>query len=443
MEVSHFENSGAGHWYDGQMPHVISGISNDTRTIKRGDCFVALVTDKQDGHKFLYDAKKNGASCAIVSRPDDSVILPQFVCNDTQQALIELAKYIRQQYTGTVLAVTGSVGKTTTKELLKLLFGIRNNATKGSQNGQLGVPLTLCMLNNQERFAVIEIGVDEPGTMCPLLDMVRPDAGIVTSIAKVHVTSLGDEEKIAHEKSCLVKYCHDHDGVSFFSEKLLSFDAFKQYEQYDDCNVVRENMSYVETLYGIKYDGHIAHVSHNGESHIFNLPREMSCGIAENFILCATVALHCNIPYDTICDRLRDWMPANMRGNIVVRNGRHYFVDCYNANQMALTDSLLHFNRLFPHDQCERLFIIGALDESVIGHDFLEENKKILSMSVFHDDDNVVLIGKHSHEISKVAGRKNIICRVSTDDARNDILSFNGYVYLKGHRFYRLEDLIV
>lgn len=443
MEVSHFENSGVGHWYNGQIPHVISGISNDTRTICPGDCFVALVTDKQDGHKFLYDAKKNGASCAIVSRPDDSVTMPQFVCNDTQQALIKLAKYIRRQYTGAVLAVTGSVGKTTTKELLKLLFGIKNNATKGSQNGQLGVPLTLCMLNNQERFAVIEIGIDEPGTMCPLLDMVRPDAGIVTSIAKVHVTSLGDEEKIAHEKSCLVKYCHDHNGVSFFPENLLSFDAFKQFEQYDDCNVVRENMSYVETLYGSKYDGHIAHVSHNGESHIFNLPREMSCGIAKNFILCATVALHCGVLYDAICDRLSDWRPANMRGNIVVRNGRHYFVDCYNANPMALTDSLLHFNRLFPHDQCERLFVIGALDESVVGHDFLEENKKILSMSVFHDDDNIVLIGKRSHEIAKVAGRKNIICRVSTDDARNDILSFNGYVYLKGHRFYRLEDLIV
>ena len=177
----------------------------------------------------------------------------------------------------------------------------------------------------------------------------------------------------------MIKYCHEHGGISFFQEKLLTFDAFKQYEKYTDCNILRNNVSYIEKLCDDVDHTNVAHVEHDGKSYQFTLPRRMSRGIAENFILCAHVALQCGISYEMICEQLMDWQPANMRGNMIGKNGRHYFVDCYNANPAALVDSLSHFDNLFPYDHHDRIFVIGALDESVVGSDFFEENRTFSS----------------------------------------------------------------
>jgi len=183
---------------------VAGGISIDTRTLRPGDIFVAL-RDARDGHEFLSDAFKKGASAALVARaPEDAPDgAPLLVVRDTLEGLRDLARAARNRNFGKRIGVTGSVGKTSTKEMLRAAFGEIGNvhAADKSFNNHWGVPLTLARMPMSADFGIFEIGMNHAGEITPLTELVAPDVAIVTTVAAAHLEFFSSVEEIAEAKS--------------------------------------------------------------------------------------------------------------------------------------------------------------------------------------------------------------------------------------------------
>lgn len=191
-------------------PFGAGGVSIDSRTLRPGDLFVALCGEHRDGHEFVADALARGAAGAMVHRvpsglPADS---PLLVVSDTLAALQRLGEFARARARARVTAITGSVGKTTTKEMLRRILEAvapgQVHTARASYNNQWGVPLTLAALPADAAYAVLEIGMNHPGEIAPLAALARPHVAVITAIEKVHIGFLGSLEAVAEEKASLL-----------------------------------------------------------------------------------------------------------------------------------------------------------------------------------------------------------------------------------------------
>lgn len=191
-------------------PFGASGVSIDSRTLRPGDLFVALCGEHRDGHEFVADALARGAAGAMVNRVPSGLApdSPLLVVSDTLKALHRLAEFARARSGARVTAITGSVGKTTTKEMLRRILEAvapgQVHAARASYNNQWGVPLTLAELPADAAYAVLEIGMNHPGEIAPLAALARPHVAVITGIEKVHIGFLGSLEAIADEKASLL-----------------------------------------------------------------------------------------------------------------------------------------------------------------------------------------------------------------------------------------------
>ena len=184
----------------------VTGVCTDTRKLKSGNLFFALIGENSDGHRHVKQALENGASGAVVSKFDPDAEGIQLLVPDTLLALGKLAKAYRQLFQVLTVAITGSVGKTSTKEMLAAALGSQANtlASEKNFNNEIGVPMTLFQLNHAHRFAIIEMGMRGKGQIAYLAEMVRPDIGAITNIGHSHIELLGSRQGIAEAKSELL-----------------------------------------------------------------------------------------------------------------------------------------------------------------------------------------------------------------------------------------------
>src|SRR5277367_300521 len=197
------------------MPFDATGVSIDTRTLVPGDLFVALRGDTGDGHDHIHEALARGAAGVMVHRSVDVGSGAVLLVEDTLAALARLGGYARARFTGRLVAVTGSVGKTTTKEMLRRIlaaFG-PTHAAVASYNNHWGVPLTLARLPPDARFCVAEIGMNHAGEIAPLARLARPHVALITTVEKAHVGHLGSIAAIAEEKAAILRGL-EPDGVA-------------------------------------------------------------------------------------------------------------------------------------------------------------------------------------------------------------------------------------
>ena len=195
-----------GAYVSGDVPRGVGGVSIDTRTLAAGDLFVAIMGENADGHDFVRAAFDKGAAAAVIDEAHFDALRgsgPLYVVKDTLKALEGLGRAARTRSTAGVVAVTGSVGKTGTKEMLRLALGAfgRTHASVASYNNHWGVPLTLARMPQGARFGVFEIGMNHAGEITPLVGMVRPRIAIITTIAPVHLEAFDSLEGIADAKA--------------------------------------------------------------------------------------------------------------------------------------------------------------------------------------------------------------------------------------------------
>jgi UDP-N-acetylmuramoyl-tripeptide--D-alanyl-D-alanine ligase len=435
----HFLTGAAGGRWTCPPRSPLTGFTADSRTLRPGQVFVAVRTERRDGHDFLAAAAAAGAPAALVSAPRAGAALPQLVVPDPLSALQAIARAHRRAFTGPVVGITGSAGKTSTKELLALLLGAADGAspspvlaTEGNLNNHLGVPLTLLRLDPAaHRFAVIEAGISAPGEMAPLADMIEPDLVLVTLVAAAHLAALGGLEGVAREKAVLAARVRPG-GCALFPPQCASFAAF------------RALSGPTQTV--------AAEVRQLGETTEFTIPgdaagpyalRRVSAGMAGNAALAVSAARRLGIPPDQIRSRLARWAPAPLRGQVRRDGGRLVYLDCYNANPASMADALAGFAGLAPAGPA-RLFVLGCMEE--LGAGSARYHRELGESLRLGPADLAILIGEQAGEIqagARAGGARadQLVVAADAADVRGLVEGFAGPVFIKGSRRYRLEIL--
>ena len=320
-----------------------SGVSIDTRTIQPGDLFVAL-TDARDGHDFVAQALDKGASAALVSRIPDRVAsnAPLLIVPDVLAALEGLGRAGRKRMTGKVVAITGSVGKTSTKDMARVaLTGQgRIHAAEASYNNHWGVPLTLARMPRHTDFAIVEIGMNHPGEIAPLSRLARPHVAMITTVAAAHLEAFGAIEGIAREKGAIFEGLEPI-GHAIIPEDLPVTQILRDCADAAGALVMGFGRDGQAKLMQAKIDDGTlkcrARIS--GETLDFTLQTTGShFALNAVGVLAALAAAGADVKEAAM--RLGDWLPPKGRGAVEDLAGLRLIDDAYNANPTSLSAGL-------------------------------------------------------------------------------------------------------
>ncbi|MCH6256657.1 Mur ligase family protein [Puniceicoccaceae bacterium K14] len=419
---------------------ALEGFTNDTRQLNKGDVFVALKTNRRDGHDFLDAAQEAGASAALVSEFRQGVDLPQLKVENALLGLQRIAASYRAKFSGPVVGVTGSCGKTTCKDLIATLLGGDETtlSTAGNLNNFLGVPLTLMRGNwEKDHYAVVEAGISEKNEMGVLAEMIQPNIAVITSVGPAHLEGLGTVENVAAEKLKL--------GLGERTHSIFIDSTASQF--------VREIEG--KELYSICVDdrlGKIGSYKIGEETLYLRLPGGVeefplinsSNSLASNVALSLSVAASLEISTDKLRERLSNWRPSGMRGEWIEVDNKCVYLDCYNANPLSMIDSLESFVKN-SDDSAARLFVIGGMEELGEGasswHEQLGENLSL------RDQDRLCIVGRFADDVLRGfigSGGSAAIAQVvqSMQELKQIVNQFTGSVFLKGSRRYQLENAL-
>lgn len=318
----------------------ITGMQHDSRHVQVGDLFVALTGERVDGHDFVEQARKAGAAAVLVARPVESV-LPQLLVADPMKAYGDIARNYRMQTDISVVAITGSVGKTTTKEMISCVLSgkYRVSKTQGNQNNELGLPITVMNMPADTQVAVLELGMNHFGEMAYLTSIARPDMVVITNIGTMHIEHLGTREGILKAKLEIMQGLRE-DGTAIFNgdEPLLwnlREDGHKRIYfgiENDRCDVVAEEIRQVDG--GVHFT-----VRGLGQSFRVFVPQE-GRHMVYNALAAAAVGLLQGVSPESIQYQLGQFHNTGMRQNIFEEKGVTIIEDCYNAGPESMEAAL-------------------------------------------------------------------------------------------------------
>ncbi|MBL9201794.1 MAG: UDP-N-acetylmuramoyl-tripeptide--D-alanyl-D-alanine ligase [Opitutaceae bacterium] len=419
----------------------------DTRKLGAGGVFVALRTEKRDGHDYLVDAAAAGAGAAIVAAPR-AVALPQLVVADPLAAFGAIAREWRRLFRGRVIGISGSAGKTSTKDLLALLLGGAASgvaATEGNLNNLIGVPATLTRLDPAlHRVAVIEAGINMPGEMARLGAMIEPDVAIITLIAAAHTEALGGVEGVAREKALLPAALRPG-GVTIAPEDAARHAPLAELRGRKKILARGGEAGGDRVVFAVDHRGErtsLTLIEAGRATTHFSL-RRVSEGMAQNAALAITAARDLGVPDADIEERLAQWRPAKHRGEVRRIDGRLVYLDCYNANPASMADALDAFEAIAPASE-PRLYVIGCMAE--LGAEAPAHHRALGRRLRLRADDQLLVIGEHADLVC--AGvldqgdfSRQIQIASSIAPLAAAFAEWRGAVFVKGSRRYELEKI--
>ncbi len=370
-----------GSWHNG-IPESVDGVSADSRKLARGNIFIAIRGPNFDGHDFVIQALRQGACGAVVARSDliKKGLGPFLVVNDTTQALWQMAARYRRALDIRIIAVTGSVGKTTVKEMVAGIFARRMATAKtiGNWNNEFGLPLSILNMDPSSRIGVFELGVNHPGELFPLSQLLKPDWGIVTAVGPVHLEYFGSEKAVAEEKSVLIKSLPEN-GIAFLGRDHNWFELLNSAA----CCRVISTGEHKDSDYVLLECGHSDGETkilerQSGDVFSFRLPLP-GRHIAANAILAIAMARTNEFDWQVIREGLEAYQPQPMRWQSENFGGIFVINDAYNANPISMATALKTF-KAFGHGEHKWLVLAGMHELGAVS----EEEHKKLGMIVAH-----------------------------------------------------------
>ncbi len=351
-------------------------VSTDTRRIEPGSIFFALKGTNFDGNAFALKALAEGAAYAVV---DDSTLEgadSRIICVDSALRTLQLlAAYHRQVLAIPIIAITGSNGKTTTKELLHVVLAqrYRVTATVGNLNNHIGVPLTLLSMNSTTEFGVVEMGANAEGEIAMLCEIASPNFGIINNIGRAHLEGFGGEEGIKRGKGELYRYLRSHDGVAFVAS--------------DDPTL----MAMSEGLERVEYSLALANgIIHQLEGE-YNL-RNISAAVA--------IGTYFRVDKDLIDLAISEYTPQNNRSQryFSPTTSNTLIIDCYNANPSSMEVSIKNFF-VGPIKGAGRVLILGDMFE--LGEWSMQEHRRVVDLARSYNDKSlrIFLVGENFGEV--------------------------------------------
>lgn len=411
-------------------------VSIDSRNIIPGCMFFALKGENFNGNSFAAEAIEKGAVAAIVDEEPEQQHPKIIRVDDVLRVLQQLARYHRLQRGIPVLAITGSNGKTTTKELCKAVLSekFKVYATEGNLNNHIGVPLTLLSLDDTVEFGIVEMGANHPGEIALLCEIAQPDYGLITNVGKAHLEGFGSIQGVAMAKGELFKYLIQHGKTLFVNEgnkhirQLVPENYSKAVWYNGDRGPQIQNMSGDPYL-------NLRMVVQNAT---FEIKTALLGGYnAENVLAAYCVGFHMGIPAESIINSIHAYQPRNNRSQLLNTSKNRVFMDAYNANPSSMLAAINEFLRFKdPH----KLLILGEMRE--LGASTLREHESIVTLLKEQGIRDVVFVGEAFRKPSSDAGYTFV---ESTDQlgAWLSARSLTGYfVFIKGSRSNKLEKVI-
>ena len=362
-----------------------SKVSIDTRKIDPNSFFVAIKGERFDANTFAKEALEKGASFVVIDNANYYIDERTILVNDSLETLQELAKFHRQFLNLPIIALTGSNGKTTTKELINVVLSKKFNtkATVGNLNNHIGVPLTLLSFTKETQIGIVEMGANHQKEIEFLCEIAQPDYGYITNFGKAHLEGFGGVEGVIKGKSEMYTYLKSNNKLVFVNlddeiqnQKSVAFKRIT-FSQKDKCatvfieNVMANPFVEIKTL-GIKINSHLIG--------LYN---------ANNINAAITIGHHFEVPTVDIKAAIESYVPENNRSQLLTKGTNEIILDAYNANPSSMVVALENFIQL---DKTNKCVIIGDMYE--LGEESLVEHKAIVDFLKNNSNFECHFVGK-------------------------------------------------
>ncbi len=420
------------------IENPITGITTDSRNCKSGDLYIALLGKRSNGHHFLSKVDKINVSAVLISEQDSNIKLKaqQIVVENTNKALGAIANEWRNNFDLPVIGVTGSNGKTSTKELLYHILKTKYNvhATKGNYNTSIGAPLSLLSINKKHDLSIIEMGANQPGDIKYLCEIVNPTHGIITNISSAHLEGFESIENIAETKSALFYYLKN--GISFIN--------------YADNRIKSIDHNGSSITYGLNAEcDYPADIHHDKDGSILLTidtkeirTKSKNLSFAKNIIAATAVCISLGIQWDVLQERILTFTPPEGRCKILTFKSITVIDDTYNANLescIAAIDYLIAFS-----GPGRNILVLGDMLE--LGNASKQQHEKLGLKCSKSKVDAVFTIGDEA--FSTQASITGIPINLHFNSANELIKSLkfhvqkNDKILFKGSRGMKMEKII-
>ena len=369
-------------------------VTTDSRRTPRGSMFFALKGETFDGNQYAAQALASGCAVAVVDDPHVVADNRYFLVENVLVALQQLAHYHREQMPGKmIIQITGTNGKTTTKELVSAVLSqvAPVQWTQGNLNNHIGVPLTLLTLQDDDGFGVIETGANHPGEIAMLADIVDPDMGLITNVGRAHLEGFGSFEGVKQTKGELYRYIRDHQKIGIFlnasDENLVEMAA--------DMPAVRYGLTGTEgaEVWGevvecnpfVKFRYRQEHIAwQTVQTHLIGAYN------IHNLLAAVSVGVQFGVPFSLISQALADYVPTNNRSEYRDTGRNHLIIDAYNANPTSMAAALDNFARIRAE---RKMMILGDMRE--LGPESPAEHERIVAKARETGAEVVWLVGEN------------------------------------------------
>lgn len=420
-----------------QIHHLFlesSGTSTDTRNIKQNFLFFALKGDNFNGNTFAHQALKRGARYAIIDeavQPTDERFI---LVTDVLETLQALARFHREQLGLSIIALTGSNGKTTTKELIHAVLKphFKTVATVGNLNNHIGVPLTLLSMTTDTQIGIVEMGANHAKEIAFLCEIAQPNMGYITNFGKAHLEGFGSEEGVVNAKSELYDYLKAHSGLI-----ILNSDDAKQVSQvgtYDSTYTFSETS---ETAVNVKLTDTQPFLSVTFKESII---KTNLIGVYNfhNIAAALTIGVYHKLTSLQLKEGIEAYVPANNRSQIIQQNSNEILLDAYNANPSSMEVALENFKGIQNQN---KLAILGDMFE--LGTASAKEHLEVINKGVLAKNCTFYFVGSHFFEQNKA--HPNIKFFETFHDLQlhlENITISNTSILVKGSRGMALEQVL-
>ncbi len=411
----------------------VGSITTDSRHVHTGDIFLALKGDNFDGNRFAVNALKDGCSYAVVDADpavldSTGVFHSRLICVDnTLETYKALARLHRLEFDIPLLAITGTNGKTTTKELISVVLSTSHNvlATEGNFNNDVGVPKTLLRLSHEHDIAIIEMGASHPGDIHTLVETACPTHGLITNVGRAHLEGFGSFEGVKKTKGELYDYLSEHFLPAFVNTKdkdLMEMANERQMKvrPYIKGKVLSANpYLVVEMENGLYLHTHLVGA--------YNLP---------NVLAAVSVGLHFGVTEEDIVRAIEGYVPQNNRSQLIENPSNSLIVDAYNANPSSMAVAIENFARMASGR--EKLLILGDMAE--LGAESLSEHRKIINLITRFGFSDVWLVG---NEFTKTLS--SFRCFPNVEEVKKTLsqdIIHDKFILIKGSHSTRLVELV-
>jgi len=414
-------------------------VTTDSRKIEKDALFFALKGDNFDGNKFALSALENGCKYAVV---DDVQLKDTSNCiyvPDTLKALQELAQHYRKTFKIPVIGITGSNGKTTTKELIASVLASKYKVwnTKGNFNNHIGVPLTLLSMPENTEIAIIEMGANHKGEIDFLCNIALPDFGLITNVGKAHLEGFGSFQGVMETKSELYRFIETNGSLCFMNidNKFLK-------TMIKDCKYISYGSSETTFITGrnVKAEPYLEFEWSEIKSNTWNKVKTNLTGIYnfENALAAVCVATYFNVPNHLINNALSEYIPQNNRSQLIDTLHNKVLLDAYNANPDSMNVALHNFNEM---NNLHKVLILGEMNE--LGNESYKEHETLMKHIKTMNIDMCFLTGNEFKSFQSYQDNCKWFETVNhlSDYLQKEPIS-DKLILIKGSRSNRLEILL-